>query len=155
MKPTLLQFIHPALEKSRVNRRLLEAALKRDDVLVNDLYERYPDCHIDVDREKELMESHDSIVFQFPFYWYSSPSLLKEWFDLVLQYGWAYGSKGGALLGKRARLAVTTGAPADSYAKEGHNGYTMDELLRPITQTLDVCGMRVGKPFFVHESLHI
>lgn len=28
---------------------------------------------------------------QHPFYWYSTPALLKEWQDLVLEHGWAYG----------------------------------------------------------------
>ena len=36
----------------------------------------------------------DTIVFQFPFYWYSVPPLLKEWIDLVLEHGFAYGLEG-------------------------------------------------------------
>ncbi|MEX0325831.1 MAG: NAD(P)H-dependent oxidoreductase [Puniceicoccaceae bacterium] len=155
MAAPLLQFVHPALEKSRVNRRLLERAKGLEAVTVNDLYESYPDFCIDAAHEQSLMEAHESIVFQFPLYWYSSPALLKEWFDIVLQYGWAYGSTGTALVGKTARLAVTTGAPAESYSREGHNGFTMEELLRPIQCTLELCGMEVGKPFFAHGAMHL
>ena len=67
----------------------------------HDLYEAYPDFHIDVEREKALLEEYPRIVWQHPFYWYSTPSLMKEWFDTVLQYGWAYGKGASA-------LAVTT-----------------------------------------------
>ncbi len=42
----------------------------------------YPDFIINVKREQELVENHDNIIFQFPLYWYSSPSLLKKWIDL-------------------------------------------------------------------------
>ena len=34
------------------------------------------------------------------FWWYSSPPLLKLWFDEVLTFGWAYGP-GGASSGER------------------------------------------------------
>ncbi|MEX0332695.1 MAG: NAD(P)H-dependent oxidoreductase [Puniceicoccaceae bacterium] len=155
MASTLLQFVHPALEKSRVNRKLLQKARSLEGVTVNDLYERYPDMCVDAKLEQALMEAHPSVVFQFPMYWYSSPALLKEWFDIVLQYGWAYGGTGKALIDKRVRIAVTTGGSEKSYSRTGHNRYTMEELLRPLTCTLELCGMRVGEPFFIHEALHL
>ncbi|MEM9026454.1 MAG: NAD(P)H-dependent oxidoreductase [Verrucomicrobiota bacterium] len=155
MPKTLLHFVHPALEKSQVNRRLLPIAHQLDDVAVNDLYELYPDFHIDAKREQALMESHERIVFQFPFYWYSGPALLKEWFDIVLEYGWAYGSLGSALVGKRASFVVTTGGPADSYTAKGHNGSTMSELLRPMFATLKLCGMILEEPLYIHNALHL
>ena len=52
-------------------------------------------------REQELLLQHKIIVWQHPFYWYSSPALLKEWIDLVLEHGWAYGRKGDMLKGKK------------------------------------------------------
>jgi len=155
MPEFLLQFVHPALEKSVVNKTLLEHARGLDGVFVNDLYQEYPDFDIDTEREKKLMEQSPSVIFQFPLYWYSSPSLLKEWFDLVLQYGWAYGKGATALVGKRAHLAVTTGASEASYSREGHNAFRMDEFLCPIYGTLKLCGMEVGDPFFVHDALHL
>ena len=155
MPKTLLNFVHPALEKSRVNRVLLAQAKRCAEIEVNDLYEHYPDFLIKAEREKSLMEAHDSVVFQFPMYWYSSPSLLKEWFDIVLQYGWAYGHDAKGLVGKRARFAVTTGGPELSYTKGGHNGFTMEEFLRPMFSTLTLCGMKLGEPFYVHEALHL
>ena len=88
---TLVLVFHPHLEKSQVNRKLMDIANETGDVTVIDEYAEYPDFHINVEREQKLIESHDRIVLQFPFYWYSSPALLKQWEDAVLQAGWAYG----------------------------------------------------------------
>lgn len=115
---TLVLVFHPHLEKSQVNRKLMDAANETGDVTVVDEYAAYPDFKINVEHEQELIETHDRIVLQFPFYWYSSPALLKQWEDDVIKAGWAYGG-GRALEGKEFMLAVSTGSPADSYTREG------------------------------------
>ena len=43
----------------------------------------------------------------------------KQWFDDVLVYGWAYGSKGKALAGRKTGIAVSLGAPAADYQANG------------------------------------
>ncbi len=65
----LVLLAHPVLERSRVNRRLLEAVRDLDAVTVHDLYEVYPTLAIDVRREQRLLVEHDVVVFQHPFYW--------------------------------------------------------------------------------------
>jgi len=151
----LVLFAHPALEKSRVNRPLLAAARGVDGVHVHDLYEAYPDFHIDVGREQTLLVEHDVVVLQHPFYWYSTPALVKEWFDLVLEHGWAYGRKGTALRGKRLLNVVTTGGREDAYCEAGRNRFTVRQLLAPVEQTARLCGMRYLPPFVVHGTLAI
>jgi glutathione-regulated potassium-efflux system ancillary protein KefG len=74
------------------------------------------------------------IVLHHPFYWYSAPALLKEWMDLVLELGWAYGPGGVALRGKLMLNAITTGGSAEAYRAEGKNRFTMRELLAPFDQ---------------------
>ncbi|MEM1223009.1 MAG: NAD(P)H-dependent oxidoreductase, partial [Verrucomicrobiota bacterium] len=150
-----LIFAHPALEKSRANRRLLESLTSDDPVTLNDLYEKYPDFIIDVGREKALLEANDRIVFQFPFYWYSTPALIKEWLDLVLQYGWAYGKGGTALHGKTVQVITTTGGSRDAYTAEGHNKYPVVELLRPLEQTANLCGMVWVEPVVIYDALNL
>ena len=71
---TLVLVFHPHLEKSQVNRKLMDAANETGDVTVVDEYAAYPDFKINVEHEQELIETHDRIVLQFPFYWYSSPA---------------------------------------------------------------------------------
>lgn len=128
---TLVLVFHPHLEKSQVNRKLMDAANETGDVTVVDEYAAYPDFRINVEHEQRLIETHDRIVLQFPFYWYSSPALLKQWEDDVIKAGWAYGG-GRALEGKEFMLSVSTGSPADSYTREGSHVRTMDELLSPV-----------------------
>jgi glutathione-regulated potassium-efflux system ancillary protein KefG len=148
----LILFAHPALERSRVNRPLAEAVMGLDDVTFNDLYEAYPDLDIDVEREQTLLGSHDMIVFQHPFYWYSTPAIIKEWEDLVLEHGWAYGAGGNALRGKKLMNVITTGGLESTYCREGDNRRTMRELLLPIEQTAHLCGMEFLPPFVVHGT---
>jgi glutathione-regulated potassium-efflux system ancillary protein KefG len=145
----LILFAHPALEKSRFNQRLVEAARTVEGVTVNDLYELYPDFDINVAREQSLLREHDAVVWQHPLYWYSSPALLKEWQDLVLAHGFAYGSTGTALRGKIALNAITTGGPEAAYSKNGYNRFTLRELLAPFDQTAALCGITYLAPFVV------
>ncbi|MGF1448777.1 MAG: NAD(P)H-dependent oxidoreductase [Opitutales bacterium] len=148
----LICFAHPAFERSRANRALLEAVRVVDGVRVHDLYEAYPDFVIDVPAEQARMEAHEAIVFQFPFFWYSTPAILKEWQDLVLEHGWAYGSDATALRGKRFLCALTTGGGVGSYGPSGGNRYSVPELLRPLEQTARLCGMEPLEPFIVYET---
>jgi glutathione-regulated potassium-efflux system ancillary protein KefG len=92
---------------------------------------------------------------QHPFYWYSAPALVKEWLDLVLEHGWAYGKGGAALKGKIMFNAVTTGGGDDAYRKDGYNRFTMRELLTPFDQTAYLCGMTYLAPFVVHGALRL
>ncbi|MEQ1852663.1 MAG: NAD(P)H-dependent oxidoreductase, partial [Chthoniobacteraceae bacterium] len=113
-KRVLILFAHPALEKSRVHRRLAAAVRDLPGVTFRDLYECYPDLHIDAEAEQALLSGHDAIIFQHPFYWYSSPAIVKEWQDVVLQYGFAYGEGGTALRGQTMITVLSTGGPEDS-----------------------------------------
>jgi glutathione-regulated potassium-efflux system ancillary protein KefG len=145
-------FAHPAFQKSRVNRALLEAARLVPGVKVHDLYETYPDFLIDVAEEQKLLESHQNIVLQHPFFWYSSPAIIKEWLDLVLTYGWAYGQHGTALAGKTLAQAISTGGPAEAYQRDGHNHFTVRELLAPFEQTARLCGMPYAAAYTVQGT---
>jgi glutathione-regulated potassium-efflux system ancillary protein KefG len=149
----LVLFAHPALQKSRVNIQLLKAIADLDSVTINDLYEEYPDLHINVAREQQLLIDHDVIVFQHPFFWYSSPAILKKWQDLVLEYGFAYGHEGKALRGKKFLSAISTGGTREAYCREGENYYTIRELLVPFEQTARLCGMDYLPPFVTHGAI--
>jgi glutathione-regulated potassium-efflux system ancillary protein KefG len=152
MARVLVLFVHPALEKSRVHRRLVASVPVRDELTFHDLYEAYPAFDVDVPREQALLVAHDVVVLQFPFYWYSTPALLKQWEDLVLEHGWAYGASGRALEGKRVLCVVTTGARAAAYAHEGFNGRTIREFLAPLEATVRLCRMTFLPPHVIHGT---
>jgi glutathione-regulated potassium-efflux system ancillary protein KefG len=148
----LVLFAHPALQKSRANVRLLAVARELEGITLHDLYEEYPTFQIDVAREQALLLEHDVIVLQHPFYWYNCPALLKEWLDLVLEHGFAYGPGGTKLAGKSLLSAITTGGPEDAYSRTGLNHFTLRELLAPFEQTARLCGMTWLPPFAIHGT---
>lgn len=152
LRRTLVIFAHPALERARIGPALVAAAAAAPHVEVRDLYELYPDFTIDVEAEQAALLRSERIVLQFPFFWYSAPALLKEWLDLVLTHGFAYGEGGTALRGKSLVCAISTGGGAFAYRPEGHNRYTIDEFLRPFDQTARLCRMSWEPPFAVHSA---
>lgn len=151
----LINFVHPRFESSVVNRAMVNAIKGIEGITFNDLYEEYPDYLIDVKKEQGLLLKHDVIVFQHPLYWYSAPALLKEWQDLVLEAGFAYGDSGYKLKDKFWLNAITVGGTFDSYAEEGYNHFPVDISLKPFQQTATFCGMKYLTPFAVYDSLRI
>lgn len=149
MARVLILFAHPALQSSRVHRRLVSAVPQRPDITLHDLYEAYPAFDVDVQREQSLLLSHDIVVLQHPFYWYSTPPLIKQWEDLVLEHGWAYGSAGNALRGKHALSVISAGGRQDAYRPGGYNRHTIRQLLAPIEQTWRLCGVECLPPHVI------
>lgn len=143
---------HPDLNKSRVNKRWMEA-LRSAPVTINSIYQEYPDGNIDVEREQKLLSEHDRIVLQFPFYWYSVPYLLKRWFEEVLAFGWAYGPGGVRLQGKELVVAVSVGGPGESYQAGGYNNYSISELLKPLQATSSLIGANYLPVFKLHGAV--
>ena len=143
----LILLAHPSLDRSEVNRPLAEAAAGIEGITLVDLYAEYPDFQIDIDREQQRLLDHDVIVFQHPLYWYSTPAILKEWQDLVLEHDFAYGSKGTALHGKLFLNVLSAGGAEAAYRAEGYNHFTIRELLQPMEQMASLCGMRYLPPF--------
>ncbi len=143
----LVLFAHPAQHRSEAHLLLARVARGVDGVTFADLYEEYPRFDIDIDREQARLAAHDVLVFQHPVYWYSTPALLKEWQDLVLEYGWAYGTGGTALRGKLFLCAVSAGGPVEAYDAQGYNRFPLRTLLSPLEQTAWLCGMTYLPPF--------
>ena len=152
MKKILILFAHPAFQKSLINKTLIKAIKDLEGVTINNLYEKYPDFFIDVPVEQKLLTEHDIIIWHHPFYWYSAPALIKEWMDLVLQHGFAYGTHGRALEGKWAMSCISTGGRKEVYRADGKNRYTINQFLAPFIQSASLCRMTNLPPFVVHGS---
>ena len=103
--------------------------------------------------EQQRLLDHDVVLFQFPVFWYSTPSILKEWQDLVLEHGFAYGSGGERLSGKRLMLAVTGAGPEEAYTHNGYQHYPLRTFLTPLEQTARLCKMRFPAPYVLYGSL--
>lgn len=151
----LVLFAHPRYENSRIHDALIREIKTIDNIYIHDLYEEYPEFNIDVIREQKLLLEHDIIIWMHPFYWYSAPPIMKQWIDLVLLYGWAYGKNGKQLMGKKIFNCISSGGPRESYEKDGFHGFTVQEFLRPFQRTATLCNMIYLPPFFVHGSHRI
>lgn len=148
---TLVLTAHPDLDASRINRIWFDALTESADVTTRDLSKIGGETmRFDIAAEQELLRAHDRIVFQFPFYWYSAPPVMKAWMDQVLSYGFAYGPGGDKLKGREFLILVSTGGPADSYHAGGYNNFSMDEYLKPFQQTALLAGMTYLRPFVAH-----
>ncbi len=152
MARVLVLFFHPGQRHSRVNVAMARQAGSVDGITFLDLYAEYPKFNINIDREQQRLLDHDVIVFQFPIYWYSTPSLMKEWQDLVLEYGFAYGPQGDRLKGKLFLPVVTTGGAQDAYHEEGRNHFRLRMLLSPLEQTANLCQMPFIPPLVLFSA---
>lgn len=154
MAEVIVYYAHPGQRFSRANKAMADAARRLDGITFVDLYADYPRHDIDVDREQTRLLDHDVILFQFPLYWYSTPSLLKEWEDLVLEHGFAYGSGGDKLAGKTLMLALTAAGPFEAYTPQGYQHYPLRTFLTPLEQTARLCKMRFATPYVLHAALN-
>lgn len=151
MKNTLIVLVHPNFGESRANKALVEVLKGDENVTIHNLYETYPSYKIDVRKEQELLEQYDNIVFQFPFYRYGSPALLKEWIDVVLTTDFAYENT-HKLKGKKFLVATTAGVGEETY-KEG--GTMVEGFLKIYEALSDDILVDYQKPFVIYDSMEI
>jgi putative NADPH-quinone reductase len=154
MRNVLVLYAHPGQRHSQANRLIAPAAADIDGVTFVDLYADYPTMKIDVDAEQARLLAHDVVVLQFPLYWYSTPAILKQWQDLVLEYGFAYGPGGDKLAGKQCLLAITAGGPEQAYSESGSNQFELRTLLSPLEQTARLCEMSFLPPYVLFGALN-
>ena len=143
MSKILLVVAHPNIASSIGNKTIIEKfKTLHPDVEIDELYKLYPDFKIDVKREKEKLLRADYIILQFPMFWYNAPALMRQWFESVLEHGFAYGSKGKALEGKKLILSITTGSPTEDYKPGGKQSYTIEDLTKGFHQLANLCSMK-------------
>ena len=118
----------------------------------------------DIAQEQDKLRWADTVILQFPLWWFSMPAILKGWIDRVYAYGFAYGVGEhsdkrwgerygqGTMSGKRAMLVVTTGGWESHYSPRGING-PIDDVLFPIQHgVLHYPGFDVLPPFVVYRT---
>ncbi|MCD8317777.1 MAG: NAD(P)H-dependent oxidoreductase [Paraprevotella sp.] len=152
----LIIVAHPHIQESMVNMRWTEELKKYPEEFdVHNIYEAYPDGNIDVEREQLLIEGYDAFVFQYPLYWFNCTPLLKKYMDEVFLYGWAYGSHGDKLKGKKFAIALSTGSEANDLQRDGKCHATLPDLLRPFELSALYCGMDYKGYFTLNGCYHV
>lgn len=118
----------------------------------------------DVMAEQEKLAWADTVIFQFPLWWFSVPAILKGWFDRVFASGYAYnvgehnntrhGTRygEGIMEGKRAFCVITAGGKSECFSERGVNGY-INDLIFPINHgMLFYPGFTVLPPVVIFRS---
>ena len=154
---TLILLAHPNIEQSLANKTIIDhiTSSSTESVTIRNISKLYPNYKIDAKAEQEVLLQYDTIVFQYPFYWYSMPAILKHWFDIVLEYQFAYGSEGDKLKGKNFQLSITGGGPQDSYYALGYNHFRIPEFLKGLEQTAYLAQMNYLEPIYTHSMVYI
>ncbi|TLD82710.1 flavodoxin family protein [Helicobacter sp. MIT 11-5569] len=146
---TLLIFAHTFWEDSKVNKALLESAKSLNNLTIHNLSTTYKDYKIDVESEIALLQKADRIIFQFPLFWFSTPSLLKEWEDRVLSA--IFHSDNPKLLEGKTFSIITTALGEES-SYDGSDGYGINALLSPINNAFFYLGAKVEEAFCIFSA---
>lgn len=152
MKKTLVLFAHPYFEHSTTNVRLLKCYDDLDNVTFRDLYQDYPDFHIQPFRERKRIVEYDRIIFHFPIIWFGLPPLLKLWIDEVFDMRWISENELNILSGKDALIITTVGGKESNYTIEGKYKTGVEELLSGLRVSLDVNNIELKKLHIIYNA---
>ena len=150
---TLVILAHPDFSRSVANKAVVGHLQNSGlDIEIRDLAALYPDYRIDSAAEQQALLRHQTSVFQYPLYWYNMPAILKQYFDCVLTYGFAYGTGGDKLKGKNFVPSITIGAPEQDYRADGEAHFRVYEFCKNLEQTAYYTQMNYIDPFYFHGT---
>ena len=156
MSKVLLIICHKNFKDSFANKIVLDK-LKTliPDLEIDNIHELYPDGKIDVKAEQEKLLKADTIIFQFPMYWFKSPYFLSKWVEDVFTHGFAYGSSGYKLEGKKLIVSMTMGGTKEEFQGK----FDLERLVGPFEATALYVKMKFGGyaytfdiPFTIKET---
>lgn len=147
----LIILAHPNFDNSFANKTIIEELQKSSlNLEIRNIHSLYPDYKIDVKAEQEALLRHETVMFQYPFYWLNIPAILKLWIDEVFQYQFAYGSKGDKLKGKNFIPSFTIGAPEEAYKISGNHHLRIYEFCKSLEQTAYYAQMNYIDPICLY-----
>jgi putative NADPH-quinone reductase len=149
----LIILAHPNFDKSVANKTIVEALKNSNlNIEIRNIFNLYPEYKIDVKAEQDALLRHQTIIFQYPIYWYNMPAILKLWFDTVFEYQFAYGSKGDKLKDKDFVPSFTIGAPENEYTTLGDHHFRVHEFCKNLEQTAYYAQMKYVDPIYFHGT---
>lgn len=83
-KQVVVLLTHPNIKESRANKALMDAISDMGEVAIYNLYEMRVEDAFNAEIWSTIISHASALVFQFPFYWMSAPSLLNR-------VGWCFG----------------------------------------------------------------
>lgn len=120
----------------------------------------------DIRAEQDKLRWADTVVLQFPLWWFGPPAILKGWFDRLFVQGFAQGVidpgtgramryGNGGLVGRRALVITTVGANAATTGPRGIHGDINDVLFPMLHGTLWYTGMSVLPPLVINGAVRL
>ncbi|WEK33624.1 MAG: NAD(P)H-dependent oxidoreductase [Candidatus Pseudobacter hemicellulosilyticus] len=150
---SLIILAHPHFDSSIANKTIIEELNISDlNIEIRNLHDLYPDFCIDVIEEQKALLRHQTTVFQYPFFWYNMPAILKQWFDAVFIHQFAYGSEGDKLKGKNFLPSFTVGSFEDQYTTLGKHHFRIYEFCKNLEQTAYYAQMNYINPVYMHGT---
>jgi NAD(P)H dehydrogenase (quinone) len=136
---------------------------------------RFPD-RLQYDREQKFAVDNDTLpedvkaelkkvfwcdlfIVQFPLYWFSTPAILKGWFDRVFVNSVVYGAgkryENGGLKGRKAMVVTSCGAYPEMFEPDGVMGDINVALWHLHNGTLFYTGFEVLPPFVAYSPVFL
>lgn len=147
---------HPHLERSIANKTILaeleKAGKEGLSIAIDDISETC--CTIDVAAEQAALRDADTVVFQFPVYWFGCPALLKHWVEEVFTPGFAHGEGADGLKGKKMIVSATVGAPEAAYSPAAL-GHSIEEFFYNFQSMAGLTGMVWEEPILTYGCMYI
>ncbi len=144
----LLILAHPYYTQSIANKTIVNELIKTyPNLEVRDIFQLYPDYKIDVSAEQEALLRHDTIILQYPMFWFNMPAILKLWFDEVFTYQFAYGSQGDKLKDKKVIISMTVGQKEANMVNDQEN--LIDSFLKAVQHSIQYTQMHLSGTFLL------
>jgi NADPH dehydrogenase (quinone) len=112
----------------------------------------------EIKTEQEKFFRADTVIFQFPVFWFHCPSSMKKYLDQVYERGVFFERKepygtGGLLKNKKYLLSTTWNAPESTFGNMTafYQGRSVDEALIAMHQSNRYVGMQPLPSFAVHN----
>ncbi|MGQ1230831.1 NAD(P)H-dependent oxidoreductase [Acinetobacter baumannii] len=146
----LLILAHPYYAQSIANKTIVNELVKTyPDLEVRDIFQLYPDYKIDVGAEQEALLRRDTIILQYPMFWFNMPAILKLWFDEVFTYQFAYGSQGDKLKDKKVIISMTVGQKEANMVNDQEN--LIDSFLKSVQHSIQYTQMQLSGTFLLYD----
>lgn len=146
LRKVVILLAHPNIKESQANKALVDAVSDMEGVAVFNLYELSQEIAFNVDEWSKIISDASAVIYQFPFYWMSAPSLLKKWQDEVFTFL----SKTPGCRRQIVDSGNDHGIRIRSVSQWRQKPLTMDELLRPYQVSAIHSGMSWQTPIVVY-----
>lgn len=140
---TLIIVSHPYPERSTLIKGLQQAAESVQGVTVRNLETIYgfDTRSINAQKERELTQQNDRIIFMFPTHWFNITPMMKAYMNDV------WGNVGPDLWKNKQMMIVTTAAGGNStYGKSGRIGVSLEDVFTPLKASALHAGMTYLPP---------